>query len=162
VIGFDLQREILASLLEIDPADLRARLDELASRHDFVLAETGRVHQEVAAVLANYLLAPDQRTRFRGMHEGVVKTLRRELSIMNENLTLGQRIEDDAWRVLAAALVRHEFWISAKRGIQALANLLPPAVVLKPAFCEPLWTTADRFASTASENDRAVLNGMKA
>ncbi len=160
VIGFDLQRQIVASLLDVDPARLRERLDELAKRHDFVLAGTGRVHQEVSSVLSKYLLGPDQRSTYRDMHERAVAVIRAEIARRNESLNLGGRTADGAWRVLASALVRHEFWISNERGIRALANLLPQAVVLQPTFSDLLWSTARPFFPTASEAERNLLGEM--
>jgi hypothetical protein len=50
-LGFDLRRRMRAALLGTEGDELSARLDDLAARHDFVVAASGTVHEEVASVL---------------------------------------------------------------------------------------------------------------
>ena len=160
IIGYPLQRRIRAALLNIEPDDLRSRLDELAARHDFVLAASGQVHEEVATVVRDYMLGNDQRHRCAAMHERVIAVIGQELEARFAALCVGDRVNDEAWRLLAAAYVRHSFWISNSRGISALACVLPAAVVLRPEWAVALRTIAARFYVTATNDEQAILRGL--
>ncbi len=142
VIGFPLQRAIRAALLDVDVADLGARVEELAARHDFVVAATGRVHEEVASAIAGYMLGADQRHACAGMHERALAMIEAELAARYASEPIGARVADEAWRVLANAYVRHAFWLSNERGIQAVCAVLPAALVLRPELASALRATA--------------------
>ena len=160
ILGYPVQRRIRAALLDIDPGWLRDRLDQLAARHDFVLASSGRVHEEVASVVRDYMLGDEQRHHCAAMHERALTVIGQELRERFEVACVGDRLNDEAWRLLAAAYVRHAFWISNQHGIAALCDMLPAAVVLRPEFARLLRAIAARFYVTASNDDQRVLRGL--
>jgi Flp pilus assembly protein TadD len=160
VLGYPVQRRIRAALLDVEPQELAGRLDELAARHDFVLASTGQVHEEVAAVIQDYMLGSQQRQRYAAMHERAVRTIADELEKRFGAVPIGIRVNDEGWRLLAAAYVRHTFWISNQRGIAAICALLPAAGVLGADFGRVLRGIATRFYVTATVNEQRVLRGL--
>jgi len=160
VIGYELQRRIQAAMLNVDPADLAARIDELAVRHDFVLAATGQVHREVAAVIREFMLGVDQRALSKGMHERALAVIGQELAERYSDVCVGDRAWNDQWRLLATAYVSHCFWLSTARGIAIVCELLPAAVILKPELTEALWRIAARHYPAASNDEQRILRGL--
>lgn len=160
IIGYPLQRTIRAALLDVGVAALGARVDELASRHDFVVAATGQVHQEVASAVASYMLGADQRDGCAAMHERALAVITDALATSYADMPIGARVADEAWRLLATAYVSHALWIANERGIEALCAILPAAHVLHPELASTLRACATRFYETASSDERRVLRGL--
>ncbi len=160
IIGYEMQRRILASLLDVEPEALSDYLRDLAERHDFVTAATGRVHQEVASVFSEHMLGSDQRLRYADMHERAIVVIREELGSRYASVKTGERLTDARWRVLVAALLRHEFWISNWRGVNALAAVWPQATILMPSFAQSLREIAKQFYPTCTEAEQKLLRGI--
>lgn len=118
------------------------------------------MHEEVAAVVRDFMLDVDQRHAYAPMHERALSVIAGELAARYRDVPVGDRIQDESWRVLAEAYVRHSFWISNERGIPTLCEVLPAARILQSSFGTALRRIAGRFYVTASIDEQAILRGM--
>ena len=162
VIGFDLQRRIIAALMGVSPAELSGRIEALAARHEFVFRGSGRLHNEVAGVLRRFLLDATQRLRTSEMHRRVVALLESELRDGYAGRSASERVADDAWKVLAVALVGHKFWISATDGLSTLRSSLPGIAAADGSFGRTFVAASSRFWAAASASEREHLESLAA
>jgi tetratricopeptide (TPR) repeat protein len=161
VIGYDVQRKMVAALLGVDVADLAGCLEQLSARHDFVSAASGRVHGEVARVLRDYLLDADQRMAYAAMHERICNVVRSEVTAQFHDVSLGERFESEVWRLLAGTFVRHQFWISNDLGLAALISIYPGAHVLAPDVARAIAAIPEPFYATGSERQKGIIRGLR-
>jgi tetratricopeptide (TPR) repeat protein len=162
VIGFDLQRRLVAALMGVDPAELGQRIDELSSRHDFVLRGSGRLHGEVASVLRRYLVDTSQRLRIAPMHRRVVDLLTSELHLRFAGQLATSRVTNEAWKVLSLAFIRHSFWLSNAQGLAVLRVSFPGIAAVDGQFGRSITAAGTRFEPTAADSERNELELMSA
>ena len=102
------------------------RLDELIARHDFVLTESRRLHQDVRDAVCSYLRDADLRLDIRAANERAAAKLEERLARRRRLLpTLDNRLEDDAYLRDVLGLIWHRFWIDNELGWLALLEVAP-------------------------------------
>jgi tetratricopeptide (TPR) repeat protein len=136
---------LLAALWGMPGSQVRARLRELALRHDFIF--TGRLgspqnvmHKDIRDTLRKHLREPDERISVREMNQNAISYLKEELrasGLTNIERQLNPDEQDEhasTWQANTAALLWHTFWVDAAEGVALIRRLYPAAVLLAPGF----------------------------
>ncbi|WP_432988888.1 tetratricopeptide repeat protein [Dactylosporangium sp. CA-233914] len=153
--------DLLAALWQIPAAEVAARLDALAARHDFVLSGRRRMHQEIRRTIRLFLLDPVRRPEVRAANERAVKALQERMAKLVRTPTVEAQLADEEWRAAADQLLWHTFWVSIRDGMRLLAELMPAAHTLAPALAADLLRTARWFEPVFTAEQRAIMAGTR-
>ena len=137
------------------------RIDELIARHDFVLTESRRLHQDVRDTVCSYLMDADRRLDIRATSERAAAKLEERLERRRRLLpTLDNRLEDDAYLRDILALIWHRFWVANDLGWPALLEVLPVLAVIRE-YAAALEIAA-WFAKAGSGTERRWFEALVA
>ena len=151
--------ELLRALWGADRG-VAEQVDELISRHDFVLTGTRRLHEAVAETIRAYLMDPDRRLDVRAANERATALLTQRLTDARLGTTLDDRLEDDAFVRDLLSLLWHRFWIGDGLGWSGLLAVLPVLAVFGQH--EPALDIAARFVAAGSLSERRRLDALRA
>jgi len=151
--------ELLRALWGADRG-VAEQVDELISRHDFVLTGTRRLHEAVAETIRAYLMDPDRRLDVRAANERAAALLTQRLTDARLGTTLDDRLDDDAFVRDLLSLLWHRFWIGGGLGWSGLLAVLPVLAVFGQH--EPALDIAARFVAAGSLNERRRLDALRA
>ena len=136
------------------------RIDELIARHDFVLTESRRLHQDVRDAVRFYLRDADRRLDIRAANERAANELEERLERRRRLLpTLDNRLEDDAYLRDILGLIWHRFWVAEELGWPALLEVVPVLAIVgqhAPALEIAAWFAA------GSTTERRRLEALEA
>jgi tetratricopeptide (TPR) repeat protein len=136
------------------------RIDELIARHDFVLTESRRLHQDVRDAVCSYLRDADRRLDIRAANERAAAKLEERLKRRRQLLpTLDSRLEDDAYLRDILGLIWHRFWVADELGWLTLLEVVPVLAVVGEHA--PALEIAEWFAA-GSTTDRRRLEALEA
>lgn len=156
-----LDPDLLAALWDVDPIEVADLTTGLAERHDFVLYDSRRLHQDIRDTIRQYLLGDIMRAAQRPTNQRAIEHVRRRLADLDLP-TVDDQITSEEWQNLAAALVWHTSWIDPHSGFKLLCDLLPAACVLAPRFAGVLLDTMEFFSHILSRKDRRALAALRA
>ena len=139
-----LDPDLLAALWNVEPTNVADVATRLAARHDFVLHDSRRLHDDIRDTIRLYLLDDALRAQQRPMNRRAVEHLRHRLTQL-ETGSVDEQITSEDWQGLATALLWHAFWEDNRAGIRLLCHLLPAAHVLAEPFAGALLSTAEFF-----------------
>jgi Flp pilus assembly protein TadD/chemotaxis regulatin CheY-phosphate phosphatase CheZ len=148
--------QLLAALWDMPVGEVPRRLEELASRHSFVLSATRRMHEDVRAVIQEHLRRPGERGRVAEMNQRAVAHLRRRLTA-GEPHTIEDALADPSWRSGVLTLLWHTFWADPADGVDLLRELLPAALVLSPELRRAMMTLARQFAAAGPRSGAQAI-----
>ena len=150
---------LLAALWGTSEDVVGSQLEGLATRHDFVLTRSRRLHVDVRDTFRSYLLDATRRAEVRAANERAVSVLLTRLSL-NDRMTIESQIDDDEWRSWVAALLWHELWIDNERGLERLLEVFPSAALLHRALAHELIDVTSFFSDTFSSAQQSLLRGL--
>lgn len=154
-----LDPDLLAALWNVDPTDVADITTRLAARHDFVLHDDRRLHDNVRDTFRLYLLDDALRAQQRPMNQRAIAHLRDRLTQFGSGHVDDQLTSED-WRSLATALLWHTFWEDNRAGVRLLCHLLPAAHVLAEPFAGALLNTAEFFLPVLSTQQTQVITEL--
>jgi tetratricopeptide (TPR) repeat protein len=150
----------LAAIWGVKVEKVAGLLNGLAGRHDFVLTEGRRLHQEVRETILLHLLDPVQRPTVKQMNERAVAYYSARAE-GGAHPTVDAQFQDDGWQSNVTALLWHTFWTSFGMGIQLLCELCRAALTIDPGFAAVLARTAVFFAPMCSTRDRDLITAIE-
>jgi tetratricopeptide (TPR) repeat protein len=160
--------DLLASLWGKQVDEVASTLDGLTQRHDFVLSERRRLHNDVRDTVRRYLLDPEQRIQVQPANQRAIRYLRHELDNDLKCSTIHEQLSQDQWRTTTVALLWHTLWDDIDAGLALYAHLFPAASLSRElgygealadvvSFFEPVF--ADRHTTLASALHHLRLSG---
>ena len=154
--------DLLAALWDVPASEVAQRLDELVSRHDFVLSGQRRMHQEIQKTIQLFLLDPVRRPEVRAANQRAMKTLRDRMNSLSGITTVEAQLADEDWCAAVRQLLWHTFWVNVRDGLRLLAEVIPAAHTLSQALTTDLLRTAEWFEPIFTAEQRAVYTGIRA
>jgi len=154
-----LDPDLLAALWNVEPTDVADVTTRLAARHDFVLHDSRRLHDDIRDTIRLYLLDDALRAQQRPMNRRAVAHLRDRLTQLDLRHVDDQVTSED-WQGLATALLWHTFWEDNRAGIRLLCHLLPAAHVLAERFAAALLSTAEFFLPVLSAQQTQMITEL--
>ena len=151
-----LDPDLLAALWNVDPTDVAGLTSHLAARHDFVLHDGRRLHDDVRDTIRLHLLDDALRAEQRPMNRRAVAHLRDRLAQLGLTRVEDQVTSED-WQGLVTALLWHTFWDDSRAGIGLLCHLLPASHVLADRFAGALLNTAEFFLPVLSTQQKQMV-----
>jgi tetratricopeptide (TPR) repeat protein len=149
----------LAALWDVEIENVAGLLDDLARRHDFVLTDGRRIHQEVREAVLLYLLDPVRRPVVKQMNERAAAHYHAQARARTHR-TVDAQFLDDAWQSAMIGLLWHTFWVSLDSGVQLLCELSRAALSIDRTFAEALAQAAVFFAPVCPAPDRDVITAI--
>ena len=138
--------------------DLFDALRDLASRHDFVLSGTFRLHDDVRDALRNDLVDPVRRTRIEPSCQRAVDSITIELQKRRALLPfLSDQMASDDYQALLLDYVWYSFWTAHEAGWQASLTLLPILAAVNETAAEALIGYMSWFADRGSQEEAELL-----
>jgi tetratricopeptide (TPR) repeat protein len=154
-----LDPDLLAALWNVQPTDVADVTTRLAARHDFVLHDSRRLHDDIRDTIRLYLLDDALRAQQRPMNRRAVTHLRDRLTQLGPQ-RVDDQITSEDWQSLATALLWHTFWEDNRAGIQLLCHLLPAAHVVAEPFAAALLSTAEFFLPVLSTQQKQMITAL--
>jgi tetratricopeptide (TPR) repeat protein len=154
-----LDPDLLAALWDVDPAEVADIFRGLATRHDFVLRGSRRLHDDVRDAVRLHLLDDALRAAQRPMNERAAAHLSQRLTQLNLAGVEAQ-LANQEWQSAATSLLWHTFWASNRAGINLLLELLPAASVLAEPFGVALLDVAQFFLPVLNNQDKRSVTAL--
>ena len=156
-----LDPDLVAALWDVDPAEVADIAAGLAARHDFVLFDSRRLHDDIRDAVRLHLLDDVLRAQQRPMNQRAVTHLRQRLDGLNL-ISVDEQVTSEEWRGLVTALLWHSFWCDNRAGIDLLCHLLPAAGVLSEPFGAMLVDIAAFFAPVCNDQQKEIVEALEA
>lgn len=157
--GGDLSKDpgLLAALWDI-PDPMTAFAD-LARRHDFVLALSRRLHDEVRDTLRADLLDPWRRPGVRDISQRALDLHQARLAEMRRSrAALDDQLADDGFTAALLAALWHTAWAANQDGLILFLQILPVLAVADPDTAQAAADTISFFAGTLTDGQRHDLD----
>jgi tetratricopeptide (TPR) repeat protein len=149
--------ELLAALWNVK--DPLAAFQDLASRHDFVLPVSRRLHDDVRATLRTDLLDPWRRTVARDINERALALYRGRLGEMRVRWpTLDEQLAHTRFATTLLAVLWHTVWADNQAGLDLFTEVLPVLAVGDPLTSDAAAVMMDQFVGTFDEDQRRDLD----
>jgi tetratricopeptide (TPR) repeat protein len=141
--------------------DPLAAFDDLASRHDFVLPISRRLHDDVRRTLRTDLLDPYRRIVAKPISERAVTLLDDRLTQMRSRWqTLDRQLGHAKFGPALLGKLWHTFWMDNQAGLDLLVATLPVLAVADISTANAAVEIADDFVSTFDDDQRRDLDLM--
>jgi tetratricopeptide (TPR) repeat protein len=135
--------------------------EALASRHDFVLLPSLRLHDDVRDALRSELLDPDLRPVARQASERARRlSLARLESARARWPTLDQQLGHSEFAAALLSALWYSTWISDQDGLDLLAAVLPVLLAASPRIAAIALTITGRFAGTFTPEQKRRLEQL--
>jgi len=120
--------------------DLFEALRGLATRHDFVLSGSFRLHDDVRDALRSDLMDPIRQTRIQAACQRAVEALTAELAQRRSLVpTLQGQLDSEKYLATLLDYVWYSFWKQAEAGWHAALTILPILAVTNADFRATGW-----------------------
>ncbi len=147
--------QVLETMWEV--ADPLGAFNDLASRHDFVLDTSRRLHDEVRDTLRIDLLDPYRRPLIREMNARSLRLYNDRLAKMRAKWpTLDEQLSHAGYCTTLLAALWHTLWDDLQTGLDMLIQILPVLAIADQAVADAAVGIADGFAGTFNEDQRNV------
>jgi tetratricopeptide (TPR) repeat protein len=149
--------DLLAALWDV--TDPLAAFQELASRHDFVLQVSRRLHDDVRDTLRIDLLDPYRRARVRAINQRALDLYRNRLGEMRTRWpTLDEQVGNAEFTTAVLAGLWHALWVDNQAGMNLFASTLPVVALVDPDTAYSAANMLSEFESTFSVGQLNELN----
>ncbi|MFI5912275.1 tetratricopeptide repeat protein [Dactylosporangium sp. NPDC051541] len=153
---------LLGAAWDIDPDQVRDRLQELRPRHGFFHSGDGTLHRDIRKAIQYFLVDSLGRASevVRQINERVVEHLRERLGAF-EHDDVEAQLRDSGWRAANAALLWHTFWLDTADGVRMLRRILPAAAILHRSYAQVLVDNAVFFRPHCTPEQKDLINGFE-
>jgi tetratricopeptide (TPR) repeat protein len=151
--------DLLSALWNVQ--DPLPHFQELASRHDFILPRSRRLHEDVRDTLRTDLLDPYRRSRsdVRDINQRALEFFTRRLEKKRGSLpSLDEQLDSSEFTTAVLSVLWHTLWIHNRTGLELFAQLAPVLFVADPVTFGAAMEIVEQFAGTFSEDERSKLN----
>lgn len=151
--------DLLAALWgDSHPRDV---FDDLASRHDFVLTDSLRLHDDVRDALRDELLRPDQRELARPASQRALNlSLARLKSMRDRWPTLDEQVAHPQFAAALLDAIWHASWVRNQEGLDMLAATLPALIVADPRVARMALAIIGQFTDTYTPEQQQMLEQL--
>ena len=154
--------EVLRSMLDTK-GDLFELLRTLASRHDFVLSDSFRLHDDVRDTLRADLMDPVRRTRIKAPCQRAVEVLANDLTEQRSLLpTLRDQLGSERYIATLLDYVWYSCWMQAESGWKSALTVLPLLAVANVSAADSLLATVEWFVAWGAADERRLFDELAA